>query len=231
MLVHEDPVLEKAAMEGELCIAVPVSVYKPECGECVITAYENVWDICDAHEKKYGDDILSEESVKGLFAAVAPVAEGMGYSADVKESRIIREYRARGERLPSFDCDENVVTVGDTAEVEGLECLLLHDPEPDPDDEEDVCTVIIKDGRIVALAGINDIADDDSVEIFVETAKDFRGRGYGTAVTAALVNHLARIGYNTAFNCAESNKASSAIAEKLGMTLEGRRYSLVCYGK
>ena len=83
----------------------------------------------------------------------------------------------------------------------------------------------------MALAGINDIADDDAVEIFVETAKEYRRKGYGTAVVATLVRHLTKLGYSVAYNCAESNRASSAIAEKLGMTLKGRRLSVVCYGK
>ncbi len=231
MLIHEDYELEAAAMRGELCIAVPVSVYKPVSGECEITAYRNAWDICKTYEEKYGDGILSESAVCELFSLVAPVADSMGYAADAKESRVIREYRI-SEVTPNIaEFADTAEIVKDAAEVEGFECPLLHAPDPDPDDDEDVCAVVIHDGKIVSLAGINDIADDDAVEIFVETAKEYRGHGYGTASVGGLVRHLTNIGYTVAYNCAETNTASSAIAEKLGMTLAGRRFSIVCYGK
>ncbi len=232
MLIHEDKMLESAAMEGELCIAVPVSVFVPHSdGECRITAYENVWEICMEHEAEYGSDILGETSVKELFSKIAPVADGMGYEADEKESRVILEYRISSPNEDISGFSGNARIIHDTAEVEGLECHLLHSPCPDPEDECDVCAVVIRDNTVVSCAGVNDISDDDAVEIFVETAKDYRGCGYGKATVSALVRHLTNMNYTVAYNCAETNKASSAIAEKLGMTLVGKRLSVVCYAK
>lgn len=231
MLICEDPTLESAAMRGELCIAVPVSVYQPTEGECEITAYGNVWDMCAEFEKMHREDIFSANAVEELIAMVTPVADSMGYEADPRESRVIREYRVSHAAPCLCEYADKAEIIGDPAELAEYECPLLHEPDPDPDDDEEVCAVVIRDGKIVALAGINDIADDDAVEIFVETAKEYRQKGYGTAVVAALVRHLTKIGYSVAYNCADTNTASSAIAEKLGMVLKGKRLSVVCYGK
>ncbi|MBE6707724.1 MAG: GNAT family N-acetyltransferase [Ruminococcaceae bacterium] len=232
MLVHEDKILEDAAMGGELCIAVPVSVYIPlPNGEWEITAYENVWEICMEHEAKYGEDILSDSSVKELFSKISPVADKMGYTADEKESRVIREYRVSSLNEDILNYSDMAQIVRDESEIRGLECPLLHPPCPDPEDECDVCAVVVRDGVIVSCAGVNDISDDDAVEIFVETAKAYRGKGYGKAAVATLVRHLTNSGYAVAYNCADTNKSSSAIAEKLNMTLAGKRLSIVCFAK
>ena len=232
MLIHEDKLLEDAAMKGELCIAVPVSVYLPANDDaCVITAYGNVWKICMEHEAKYGCDILCESSVKELYSKISPIADEMGYEADEKESRVIEEYRISSVNEDILRHSAQAVIIHDPSDAEGFECHLLHPPCPDPEDECDVCAVVVRDGVIVSCAGVNDIADDDAVEIFVETAKDHRGLGYGKSTVSSLIRHLTNNGYAVAYNCAESNKRSSAIAEKLGMTLTGKRMSVVCYAK
>ena len=70
---------------------------------------------------------------------------------------------------------------------------------------------------------------DDTYEIYVETAKAYRGRGFATAAVAALSEYLIGRGCVVGYKCGEDNEASAAVAEKLGMKLDGCRFDMVCY--
>jgi len=227
MLIHEDPEFEAAATSGDFDIIVPVSIFVPENGdEPVFTAYNVVWDICEQYEKDHPDDLLNADAIRKLCREVVPIVNDMGYSVDLKGSRLIHDYRISGvnEQIERYAAKAEIIT--SETEIDGLECPLLHAPRPD---EDDVCAVVIENGVVCACAAINDFSDDDSVEINVETAVNYRGRGFGTAATAALVRYLINSGETVAYNCAESNKASSGIAEKLGMTLLGKHFNIICY--
>ena len=54
----------------------------------------------------------------------------------------------------------------------------------------------------------------------VITHEDHRGKGYGTMVSARLVQEIESMGGVTYWNCAKQNMASAAIARKLGYTVE-----------
>lgn len=54
----------------------------------------------------------------------------------------------------------------------------------------------------------------------VFTQKAQRGKGYGTMVTARLIQEIEAMGGQTYWNCAKQNAASAAIARKLGYRVE-----------
>lgn len=54
----------------------------------------------------------------------------------------------------------------------------------------------------------------------VFTHPDHRGKGYGTMVTARLVQEIEAMGGQTYWNCAKQNLASAAIARRLGYRVE-----------
>jgi RimJ/RimL family protein N-acetyltransferase len=227
LLIHEDPFFEEAAMSGDFDVIVPVSIFVPANGdEQIITAYNAVWDICEEYEKKNSDDILNAKSLGELCRDIVPIVREMDYDVDLKGSRVILEYRidSVNEAVEMYSRRSTIVRFAE--EIEDLEWPLLHVPDSD---DEDPCSIVSENGVVCAFAGINDFSDDDSVEINVETALEHRGKGCGTAATAGLVKFLIEDGNTVAYNCAESNKASSAIARKLGMTLKGKRFSVVCY--
>jgi predicted GNAT family acetyltransferase len=54
----------------------------------------------------------------------------------------------------------------------------------------------------------------------VFTQEKQRGKGYGTLVTARLIQEIEATGARTYWNCAKQNLASAAIARKLGYRVE-----------
>lgn len=230
MLIHEDIELERAILEDKFCVCVPVSVWLEEGNtEPEITAYNCVWDICSEYEKRFGGDPFCGDATDLLCGKIAPVMRAYGYELDSKESRVNREYRITETDEKIADIAKTAMLVRSAEQIAGIPCLCLHDPDPDYEDEAYACAVVICDGAICAVAGVNDLFTDDTHEIFVETAKEYRGRGFATAAVAALTKHLTGLGYTVGYKCGEDNKASVAVAEKVGMPLAGRRYDLLCY--
>ena len=58
------------------------------------------------------------------------------------------------------------------------------------------------------------------IELGVTTHEVYRGRGYATVTCAHLVRECEQLGYRTYWNCAEQNRASAALARKLGYRTE-----------
>lgn len=230
MLLHEDTEMEETALDGGFCLCVPVSVWlAAESDEPEITAYRNVWDICEKYEKLHGGDPFSADAIAFLEENIAPVIKKHGYCCDVKDHRVVNEYRMSSVTDAVRSLAEGTVIVRSADEVKDLPCLCLHKPEPDEDDECDVCAVVISDGAVVAVAGVNDMFTDDTIEIHVETSREYRRRGFGTSAVAALSEYLTGLGYTVGYKCGVDNTASVGIAERLGMTLSGRRFDMVCY--
>ena len=151
MLLHEDIEMEEAALDGMLCICVPVSVWVPADGrEPEITTYRNVWDICREYEKKFGGELFSKSALDWLRNSVEPVAKSMGYTPDRNESRVVREYRIAesNDRIKAYD--KNAKLIRNADEVKDMECLCLHKPETGEEDW-DACAVVICDGKICAV--------------------------------------------------------------------------------
>ncbi len=231
MLVHEDFEIESAAVAGEFCLCVPVSVrLDAHSAEAVITAYENVWDICTEYERNYSDP-FSAEAVQFLEENVAPIIEKCGYSCDSGDHRVVREYTLSQVNDVIKEAAKNARIIRSPEDICGLKCLCLHKPEVDPDDEYGVCAVVIRDGVICAVAGVNDFFTDDTVEIHVETAKEYRKTGCGSAAVAALTEYLTGMGCTVGYKCGSENTGSVKIAERLGMTYVGKVYDMVCYAE
>lgn len=227
MIIHEDPFFEEAAMNGDFDVIVPVSIFVPSNGdEPLFTAYNSVWDICEAYEADNRDDLMNPDALAKLCRDITPAIREMGYDVDLKGSRVILEYRINSTNESVEKYAQHAVIIRSYEEIRELECPLLHVPDPE---DGNVCSVVIENGVVCSSADINDYSDDDSVEINIETASAYRGKGYGTIATAGLIRHLLNDGNTVAYNCAEKNISSSAIAKKLGMTLQGKSFNIICY--
>ena len=229
MTVAENSKLEQSVLKGISCIAVPVEVFVPHKGEAIVTSYSFCIDVAVRWEEKYKDDLLADEAIKCLKSDFEAVAENIGYRYFESENEYMLEY----EFTPDMHMTNNVngikvhkissnAVLAELCAASGCDIEIA-------DDGEDVLFAVVEDGKICAYAGMNDVVyDDNSVEISVETAPDHRRKGYGMACVCSLVRHLVNKGITVKYKCSRENLASSALAEKCGFALEGRRYSFVC---
>ena len=79
---------------------------------------------------------------------------------------------------------------------------------------------LIEDERMAACAFSSGISND-YVDIGVETAEEFRGKGYGKIVVSAMVNETLRRGKTPVWGCDTRNEASMKLACSVGFEIVG----------
>ncbi len=105
--------------------------------------------------------------------------------------------------------------------TEGLENLTEYDFDAMTEFGH-ICFAAVLDGKIVSAACTNypcyedDEENRNGVEIGVETAADYRGRGFAASNAAALAGYLAERGFPALYECEADNLPSRAVIEKLG---------------
>lgn len=228
MVKAESKELEKEIVNGFSCIGVPVEAFVPEEGEPLIVSYSFCMDIAREWEGLYGSEILSAESVEWLDNALRDDMKRLRYVRYPNENELMLEYIASpGMHMPKLEIQHKVHKIYSNAVLARL-CESSGCDIEIADDGEDAVFAIVENGIILAYAGMNDLTyEDGSVEISVETAPDCRRKGYGAAVVYELTRHLLDKGICVRYKCSAENTASSALAEKCGYRLEGKRLSMV----
>ena len=228
MVRVEDYELEKTVLAGVSCFAVPVEAFVPMSGEPVITAYSVCIDKAREWERDYGDRLLSGESLDWLEREFCAFAEKLGYKRVNSENELMIEYVFTPDmQLAKTYPDIKVHKITSNAVLEKL-CEMSGCDIEIADDGEDILFAVIEEGRLCAYAGMNDLCyEDGSIEISVETAPDYRRKGYGAACVCALTQYLCDKGITVRYKCSADNGPSLALCEKCGVVLEGKRFSLV----
>ena len=229
MTVAEDAKLEESVLKGISCIAVPVEVFVPKDGEPVVTSYSFCIDDAAGWEDRFKEDLLSNEAVECLKNTFATIAENIGYRYFESENEYMLEYEfAPDMHLTNGLKEIKVHKISSNAVLAELCAASGCDIEL-ADDGKDVLFAVVEEGKLCAYAGMNDVVyADNSVEISVETAPDKRRKGYGAACVEALTKYLSTKGITVRYKCSKDNVASSALAEKCGFSLGGKRFSFVC---
>lgn len=229
MIVVENPKLEQSVLKGISCIAVPVEVFVPQKGEAIVTTYSFCVDVAGRWEEKHKDELLSDAAVECLKADFETIAENIGYRYFLSENEYMLEYKFTPDMRLTKSTDEiKVHKISSNAVLSKL-CAASGCDIEIADDGEDILFAVVEDGMLCAYAGMNDVIyDDGSVEISVETAPEHRRQGYGLACVEALVTHLVNKGITVRYKCSKLNAPSSALAEKCGFVLDGKRFSFVC---
>lgn len=228
MVKAECKELENEVVEGLSCIAVPVEAFIAENGEPVIVAYSFCMDTAAEWERLYGEDLTSEDSVEWLEKRLFDDMKKLRYLRYHNENELMLEYIAKPDiQMPKIDLGHKVCKIYSNAVLSKL-CEASGCDIEIADDGEDGVFAIVENGVILAYAGMNDVEySDGSVEISVETAPESRNKGYATAVVQELTQHLLNKGVCVRYKCSSDNSASSAVAEKCGFVLEGKRLSFV----
>lgn len=235
MVVFEERELEEFVFDSKADVIVPIEIYcSSDDSRPVITTYSRCRYVADQLEARFGTDVIRPEAVKWLEGAMKEIVDLWGYEFDTYYSEPICEF------LISSACELNEELIGShtrlftsAEQAEEYECLTLHTVEPEADVDDDAAAAVVINGKIVACASINDYWDYGNYpEINVETAVEYRGRGYATSAVVALCRFLFDKGYKGAsYKCRESNMGSVGVARKAGFKETGRRINFVCYKK
>ena len=225
MIDLEDRELEAMVLSGNSCIAVPVEIYVPVDGEAQITTYSCFQKIAEEFERLFGSSPLSADALNWLDEKIYTDVKMFGYKHHFEEIHMMCEYSMGNISQLRKHNSSDVVFVNSEADLLGYDISLIDDIVMEKE-----AAVIIKDGKLVSIACINDVSfDDDSVELYVETDSDLRGKGLGAANVSALAEKYLLKGITVRYKCAKSNGSSIKLAEKCGFVKSGERYSYVCF--
>ena len=221
MIEFESEEIEDAAMNGDIPIAAAFEVHLEAGKAPEILTYRCTEDIAREFEKRFSDDPLGNAASNFITARFMDFYKKSGMMFDRKSSRVICEYFiCDAERIPEYDR-----TAAKICES-GIEYPAADDLS-DSSTDGGLCCAVVKDGKTVAIAGVNDFSDDSSTEVYVECAKAYRRRGYARCALSALCEFLIAEGKSASYKTYAENIPSCRLAESAGFSEIGRRMTAV----
>lgn len=150
MIEFESEEIEDAAMNGDIPIAAAFEVHLEAGKAPEIFTYRCTEDIAREFEKRFSDDPLGNAASNFITARFTDFYKNSGMMFDRKSSRVICEYFiCDAERIPEYDrtaakiCESGI----EYPAADGLS---------DSCTDGGLCSAVVKDGKTVAVAGIND---------------------------------------------------------------------------
>lgn len=174
-----------------------------------------------AFSKLSEDEFFSDENIDKLVDMVDNVLYPMGY-----EVRYGRNYHYTIDRREAV----NKALILDSSEVllPDNEYENLTDLSPEELEFGFLCFATVLDGRIVSIATENPHHEEAKrIDIGVETASDFEGKGYGSSNVASLAYYLLDTGITVTYTVDDGNIPSIKLAEKVGFTKQYHWFDIV----
>lgn len=215
ILRTEDEELQEFIL-AECDTAIPLEIYRREGGAVTeVMVYPCCLPVVSSLLKD-DPDLFSDDNIGRLQAILTPFMKERGFVPSPDGVPCICEFRTDS---PDVLRRRNILPG----------TVLIPEPS-DPEGADDCLSARhIVDGREVASAGLNDLAEDETVEIHVECLPAFRRQGYATSCVARLTEYYTENGVAVRYLCRSGNLASMRIAEKNRFHLEGIRLSFVYY--
>ena len=224
MVIIADKAFEKFSLGRAGFTALPLTVSEKCERGVTYTCYKKLQKAFCALEKECSDP-FSADSLISFRAVTDPFMKKYGYSFDSADT--ILEYEASAP-LPKGKV--RTVILNTNVEIGKYPAdTTLWTLEVDDGDDADVICAVIKNGRIVSYASVNDIADEGGYEITVECAPSSRRCGYASSCSADLASYLISSCKAGAvyYKCREENEGSRKTAERAGFTYTGKSRSFV----
>lgn len=228
MVDAEDKEFEDDIINSGYHIAVPVQIEKKESGDLRIIAYSFVMDKAREFEEKHGASPFTPDAFAFLDQNIAPVMQGLDFSAEHATERIFREYRCDKINRDALLGECEIIDSLDGEEWD--EELELDAFSLEESNMIDRMAVVRDGGKIICYAGLDDVCENDGLlEVTVECAAGYRRRGYGSACVARLTEYLLSLGERVKYVCEDDNPNSMKTAARAGYTLYKTVLPYVCY--
>ncbi len=219
---------EKKIFKADYPMIVPFLV--SEYGEDLeLEVYSGVKRIAKRFVKKYGKDIFSDEALALINEELENYAVSHGYEGETHER--LRWYYSFSMRSAENLDISAILPSSVKIEEDVFENLTTLDVGENLEKNIPIFATL-EDGKIVSMACVNEYGEGQKMlEITVETAPEYRKKGYARSNTAALAKFLLENGYSVAYCCSRYNEGSRRIAESLGFDFVGRFYAYNAYRK
>ena len=195
----------------------PVTVYIRQ-GKFSVDVYEDVADIVKAAETEYNGNLLSDNALAYIETALIKYYAESDYEIFKDDGGLF---------LLFASCDTTNTEIG--SEVKDLDescdgSLLETIDLEEAIDFGEKGSVIEIDGKVVSACVENFPDEENECEVAVETAEEFRNRGYAKSCLAHMANKLTEQGRTLTYLCSADNKESVFTAQSAGLCEIGRDY-------
>ncbi len=191
----------------------PISIELKD-GVLTATVSEEISDKVDFLDGMTEQALASEETVDRLISLIDGICEQNGYDINYGKNRIYKMTR-REDINKSLILDSSEVIIPDK------EYESLVDIDVEALEAGHLCFATVIDGNIVSVASENPYREDENtVNIGVETAEEYKRNGYGASNVAAITYYLLDTGMTVEYTVDNENEVSIHLAEKVGFTLD-----------
>ena len=196
--------------------------------ELTLEVYEGLEGAAEEYLEKFENCLFSNKALDFLCRKTDEYLQGKLYRRDeYGRTRFYNKFMLTDGDMVKKEVilPTSVKMAEEYDSLENLTSLFAEDTGKIPP----MSYVTVDEGKIVSVATVNDTESDSVLEITVNTAPEYRGRGYGASNTAALALYLIEKGYAVAYCVSAYNKASIKIAKKCGFEKTGRFYAVSAY--
>ncbi len=191
----------------------PISIELKD-GSLTATVSEEIADKMDFLDGMTEQALAGEETVDRLISLIDRICFQNGYDINYGKNRIYKMTR-REDINKSLILDSSEVIIPDK-EYESLVDIDVKALEAGH-----LCFATVIDGNIVSVASENPYREDENtVNIGVETAEEYKRNGYGASNVAAITYYLLDTGMTVEYTVDNENEVSIRLAEKVGFTLD-----------
>ncbi|MBE6611163.1 MAG: GNAT family N-acetyltransferase [Ruminococcaceae bacterium] len=215
---------ESLVKRGVFHIAVPLSVTRDcKTGEMKVSVYPSLRREAASLLRRFpGNKLFSAHAIQAAKTAFDGFLAEHGFAMGEESEDFFRLYR-----ITRPDESRILTTTRPFDGLKGLRNLTGYDLSAMKKYGHLAFVTVIGDA-IVSVACTNaPMSGRGGMEIGVETAPGYEGRGFGTSNVAALALALKKQGCTALYECASKNRASVRTAENAGGTERARNYYIV----
>ena len=202
-------------------LLIPFSVTYREGGDYDISCYRDVLDIVTGYAEIASDLPFSSEAAAFLKERLDGIFCPKGYELQIEDDCVYL--------LDKAVEPNGSITAVNARDAVGFENLC----EIDLDEAAELgqeAFVYAEDQKIVSVA-VENYTHKGETEIAVDTAPEYRRRGFAAAASVALCNDIIASGGKVTWHCSADNKASCLLAEAIGFRVDGREMYFCYYKK
>lgn len=222
------------ALKEKLDCIIPFTCIQNEL-DLLLHIYAPVKTMALEFIELYNKKAFSDEAIQYIDYKLQPFLSEWGY-VNISDNIYDWEYSYIIDDIEMINCEKilpDTICLNnkhDYANITNIDIDTFHDEWDDLKKPVRYATVF--DKRILSIAEENPhYINDTNIEIGVETAENFRCKGYATSNTAALAKHLADKGNRVLYSCSRYNIPSQRTAQSVGFRIAGKRYYYAAYKK
>lgn len=200
-------------------------------GEVSLEVYAGAENMAREFLSRYGGRLFSKDALSFIARSLDGYLLAHGYGRDtVGETLYYYQY----EMTDKAALDLSLIKDGTHRLTASLLKRLLENRTtfsfPELLDKKLTAFVAVEDGVAVAIATVNERLHKGRVlEVTVETAPQYRQRGYALSTVTALSAYLLDRGATVAYCCRNTHVKSNRVAKRVGFTRVGRFYAVSAY--